>query len=505
LTALQTELLARLADSFPDAVAWKSLLDDRELTIGHWHTASNRLARGLRERGLAPGGRVAIAITDEEPIEWLITYMAVHKSGGVAVPLNSRLSGPELDRIIRHAGPAVLVADPTVLSRLSDPASLVATVATTGAPGPSHLAWIDLFAPDAAGDIHRVAPDDVADIIYTSGTTGAPKGVVVRQGGLSSTDRIPSRWLGLGFITSSPFSTTSGSLLVCGPMRGGLSGWFLPRFDPGRWLSHVQTDRPVAAFLVPAMVQLLVRDHRFGEADLSSLAVVNIGSAPIASATLRQFSEHLASADVMCGYGLTEFGAATALPPRDGGRHAGSVGPPLPGVSVRIEGPGGEDLPPGEVGQVVIGGSRPERTYLHDEGEAVVTWRDGWLQSGDLGYLDSDGYLWIVGRLKEVIIRGGHNIMPGEIESALFEHPGVVDAAVIGIPHPVLGEDVAAWVVPKEPHRPPEDELREFLRCRLADYKVPRRITFVDALPRNDAGKVIRSRLVADTPEESTP
>jgi long-chain acyl-CoA synthetase len=338
----------------------------------------------------------------------------------------------------------------------------------------------------------------VADIMYTSGTTGAPKGVVVRHGGLSSIDRVPTTWLGLGFITSSPFSTTSGSLLMCGPMRGGLSGWFLPRFDPHGWLEVVETARPVAGFLVPAMVQLLVADPGFATADLSSLAVVNIGSAPLAVDTLRRFAARLPEADVMNGYGMTEFGAVTATPMGDAGHHAGSVGRPLPGVAVRIIGDDGVEAQVGDVGQITVRGTRHQRTYLNDPDTSHTTWAGGWLHSGDLGYLDADGFLWVVGREKEIIIRGGHNIVPGEVEAVLFEHPDVADAAVAGIPHPVLGEDVAAWVVARPGRSPSISAVREFLLARLADYKVPRRITLVEVLPRNEAGKVRKSELVPD-------
>ena len=487
MTMLQPQLVARLADTFPDAVAWRNLADGSELTLRDWHRRSNRLARGLRTQGLGRDDRVGLLISNDEPLEWLISYLAIHKAGAVAVPLLARLSPVELARILEDAGASlVLCSDVSREIRAA-----VGTVVCTG-PGGS-LQWAELLSADD-GDLDATyGPNDVADIMYTSGTTGRPKGVAVRHGGLSTSDRVPSTWLGLGFLTSSPFATTSGSLLVTGPLRGGLSGWFLPRFDADAWIAAVERDRPVSAFLVPAMVELIVGSPRFASADTASLAAVTVGSAPIAAATLRRFGAGLPGAEVLCGYGMTEFGAVTAVPMGDGGRHLGSVGVPLPGVEIRIVGPDGRTLPTGEVGEVAIRGSGVARSYTADRTGADDPWVDGWLRSGDLGSLDTDGHLWIVGRQKEVIIRGGHNVVPGEVEAALFEHPAVAEAAVSGVAHPVLGEDVAAWVVLHD--STPTDELRTFLLDRLADYKVPRRITVVAALPRNESGKVMKSRL----------
>jgi len=281
-------------------------------------------------------------------------------------------------------------------------------------------------------------------------------------------------------------------------MRGGLSGWFFPKFDPEAWLRLVETDRPAVAMLVPAMMQLVVANPYFEQADLSSLVVVSVGSAPSSPETLRRFGARIPGVEITIGYGMTEFGAATALPLGDAGKHLGSVGVPLPGVTLRIADDEGNELATGEVGEVLITGERPRREYFNQPEESERTWKEGWLKSGDLGYLDDDGFLWIVGRSKEMIIRGGNNIMPGEVEAALFTHPAVAEAAVAAIPHPVLGEDVAAWIVLRRDATASAGDLRAFLLEQLADYKVPRRYTFVEALPRNEGGKVVKSQLVLD-------
>ena len=490
---MTADVVALAASSQSDAVAWRNLDDDSELTLRAWDGDANRLARGLVTSGIRPGDRVMLAIGPTDPFPWLVTYVAIHRAGAVAVPVNTRLAPAEIDAIVAHAEP-----------------SLVVTVAGGGGGETGRLSsarasdWSALLHDDASPLAHETELPDPVDIMYTSGTTGAPKAVVARPGGSVAADT-PARWNGLGFMTCSPFSTTSGILLVDGPLRGGMSGWYLPRFDPGRWLGLVEHNRPVVAFLVPAMAQLLVSHPGFGEADLTSLAAVTFGGAPMARSTLRRIAERLPAADVLVGYGMTEFGAVSRTPSGDGGRHLGSVGRPLPGVEIRVVDDDGRGVAPGQVGEVNVRGAGPAREYFKDPDNSERTWREGWLYTGDLGYLDLDGFLWITGRAKDVIIRGGHNIVPGDVEEVLLSHPAVVDAVVVGIPHPVLGEDVATWVVPREHSEVSADDLRSFMLERLADYKVPRAIHLVGGLPRNDAGKVVRGALPGLAPGELAP
>lgn len=491
-----------MAVGHPAAVAWHNLADGSDLTFATWDADANRLARGLADRGLDRGDRVVICISADEPFPWLTAYTAVHRAGAVAVPLSARLAGPELRSILAHADPAAILASSatgggTPWPELAADMGGVRLVATTddcdGATG-----WESLFDPDdsePAGGPAATDPEDVMDLMYTSGTTGSPKAVVVRYGS-PRTMPLPD-WNGLGFVTSSPFSTTSGVLLVYGPMAGGLSGWYLPHFDPGAWLAMIEDRRPVAAFIVPAMAQLIVAHPGFASSDLSSLAAVTIGGAPIARATLLRLGQQLSGAEILVGYGLTEFGAVTRSPSGDRGAHRGSAGKPLPGIEVRIVDGDGAEVPRGQTGEITARGSGPERAYYKEAEATRLTWRGGWMFSGDLGYLDDDGFLWITGRTKDLIIRGGNNIAPGEVEELLFAHPDVVDAAVAGVPHDVLGEDVEAWVVMRNGSDTTAVGLRQFLLERLAAYKVPRTLHVVPLLPRNAAGKVMKRVLVA--------
>jgi acyl-CoA synthetase (AMP-forming)/AMP-acid ligase II len=497
-----------LAGRHPDAVAWVDVSNGAELTFAEWDSSANRLARGLVARGLGPGERVVIAIDPDDPFAWLTAYTATHRAGAVAVPVNTRLAVPEVRAILAHATPAAVLASTaragevpwTELAAGGERVPLVGAVRAG-----EDLAWTSLFAEEASPleGLPDPAEGGVMDVMYTSGTTGAPKAVVVRYGHEDLT-KVQASWNGLGFLTASPFATTSGALLVHGPMRAGMSGLYLPRFDAGTWLETVEARRPAVAFVVPAMAQLIVAHPRFAETDLSGLAALTIGGAPIAPTTLRRLGQRLPVADVLVGYGLTEFGAVSRTPNGDEGRHLGSVGRPLPDVEIRIVDDTGAELARGEQGEVTVRGANRPREYLREPDATAGTWRDGWLHTGDLGRVDDDGFLWITGRRKEVIIRGGYNIAPGEVEDVLYSHPDVVEAAVAGVPHDVLGEDVGAWVVLSDGSDCSADDLRSHLRASLADYKVPRQVRLVGALPRNAAGKVVTAELIESEPAPPT-
>lgn len=502
MTGLLTDQLRMMTEVVADQIAATDLGSDDDLTFAAWEGRSNRLARWLVGNGVRPGDRVALHLPPDEALVFLVAYVAVHKAGAVAVPTNTRLVARELRDILTHAGATVAIS-----GRSTTPVLLQAavpgldTVVSTDPTVPGTVSFDDATDADAGTYQVPIGADDIADLMYTSGTTGHPKGVVVRhRSALLMPNAVP-RWTGDGWLHSSPMFTFAGIASVYSPMKLGMRLLYLPRFDAARWLEIVTTRRPTAVFLVPAMVELLLVAAGLDDADLSSVELCSVGSAPIAPATLQALRDRLPGASVSNAWGMTEAGPAFCFMPRDQQeRRVGSVGKPMPPTEFRIVADDGTELGAGEVGELLVRNPGREREYWGDPEATAATWRDGWLHSGDDAWLDEDGYLYIVGRRKDVIIRGGNNVHAAEVEGVLIDHPDVVQVAVAPVPHDVLGEDVGAWVVLRPGAERDAATLREFASARLADYKVPRHYTFVDDLPRNATGKVVKRELPAPAP-----
>jgi acyl-CoA synthetase (AMP-forming)/AMP-acid ligase II len=492
-----------MARRFPEEEALVDVGSGRRLTFAVWDAASDQAATALLHAGVQKGDRVAVFLPMEEALEWVVAYSAVHKVGAVAVPTNTRLASRELEYVLGHSDAVAAFAGAGTAELLEGVRGALPSlrwVAVSSECSSLERPWSGLGEPGSAVQV-EVGPDDMADIMYTSGTTGQPKGVVVRHRNVAMVPNGLPRWTGDGWLHSSPLFTFAGISSVYNPMKLGMTGLYQPRFDAGTWLDHVETRRPAATFIVPAMAQLLIAHPRFEEADLSSLRMVSLGSAPLAPETFRRLQERLPQAWVSNNWGMTEAGSAYCiLPPEEASRRIGSVGKPVPPVRFRVVAEDGRELPAGEVGELLVSNPGKEREYFNDPQATAAAWRDGWLHTGDLARLDEDGYLYVVGRIKDVIIRGGNNVHSGDVEAVIAEFPGVQEVAVAGVPHPVLGEDVAAWIVPLPGTTVDEAKLKEFLAERLSDYKMPRRITTVESLPRNATGKVVKRELVEGGP-----
>jgi acyl-CoA synthetase (AMP-forming)/AMP-acid ligase II len=497
---LLVDQLRTMAAAHPDATAYVDLDSGDTIDFASWNRQSNQIARGLVALGLRKGDRVALHLPGTRLFLWMITYAAIHKAGGVAVPTNTRLTANELHTILSHAEITGAITCDELLPRLTDVRGLPSLLFVVNVDGTTDAttAIAEVFDDDDADFQVPVHESDLADIMYTSGTTGLPKGVAVRHRNVAMIPNSEPAWSGKCWMHSSPLFTFAGIGFIYNPMKMGMGGLYQAKFDAGRWLDYVETWRPTMGFIVPAMAQLIINHERFEIADLTSLNLLSIGSAPLAPETLLVLLDKLPNASVSNSYGMTEAGPAFCVTPKaEAGRRLGSVGIPMPPMEIRIVAPeSDQDRPLREHGEVLVRNKGRQREYYNDPEATARTWSDdGWLRTGDIGYLDEDGYLYLCGRMKEVIIRGGNNIYATDVEAVLYEHPSVLEAAAVGFPHDVLGEDVGAFVVVKPGERLEADALTAFCAERLADYKVPRRIAFVGELPRNATGKVLKHQL----------
>jgi long-chain acyl-CoA synthetase len=504
---LLPEQLHAMAEAFGDQTAYQ-VVGGGSLTFDRWDTEASRLARGLVRAGVEPGDRVAIHLQPANALHWVVAYAAIHRAGGAAVPFNPQLTRPEVARMVAHSGAAAAVVEEPLLSRYADGGPpLLVTVPGVEAPGPGAtqasgrvVPWSETMSADPTYLQVPREPGDLADILYTSGTTGHPKAVAVRHENSSLVPFGAPAWTGGGWLHASPPYTFAGLAFVYTPMKLGLQVIYQPSFDAGVWLDTVESEHPVAVFLVPAMAHLVLEHPRFDTADLSSVTICTVGSAPLAPYVLERFQERMPTAVVSNNYGMTEAGSVYCLmPPGEAVKRPGSVGKPLPPAEIRcVDGDGdGGPVPVGQVGDVRMRIPGRPREYYGDPEATASTWVDGWLVTGDLGRLDEDGYLYIVGRSKDVIIRGGNNIHPTDVEHAIETHPAVREVAVVGVPHDVLGEDLVAFVTLRPGCTATADELRAHTLEQLARYKVPRQWSFVESLPRNATGKVDKNALRA--------
>lgn len=454
-------------------------------------------ALGLIDLGVRPGDQVVI--WGRNSLGWVACFLAVLRAGGVPVPLNVHYGDHELAEILGLLEPRLVLASPGtrplgVSCPLLDLEGDLAELMRRG----QRLAEAELRRRQ-----ELQGPEQLAAMIFTSGTTGLPKGALIAQGPtLRNLHLVGSRMrFGRGdrLCTSLPLFYAFGCLaaLLLPLVRGGTLV-YLENFAPGRFLEALEAERCTALYAVPTMLVELLDRPDLDRFDLHRLRTGMVAGAPCPPEVFEAAMHRLHLPELCGAYGLTESGpgvsmtcAQDPLPKR-----LHTVGRPLEGVSLRIVDPrGGRELPPGEVGEVLVGSDMLMRGYYRRPEETARALRDGWLRTGDLGAVDAEGYLRLTGRCKEMIVRGGQKVYPGEVERALAEHPAVQAAQVVGVPSRLWGEDVVAFVRLRNGMSVTPGELRAFCRGRIARYKVPRHFFFVEDFPRTASGKVQKFRL----------
>jgi len=484
----------------PDRMAFA--MGDRELTWRQLDQRTSRLARGLQAAGVGTGDRVA-ALTPN-CIEFCETVIACLKLGAIFVPLNYRLAPPELTDILRRSGASLLVAERELLDRLlafdSDVPARITCVPLAGPRG-SELDFEGLIdASDPSDPDAAFPPDHPAFICYTSGTTGLPKGAVLSHRNVLATAferAVCDGWtsIDIGFIPYA-IAFTGGLVSMWMPLYVTGAGTVLePSFDPETALRIIAERRVTAFIAVGSVLEAMTAAPGFADADLSSLTTAATGGQVISRELIRRFARK--GINLANQYGLTEGGGLNIiLPAREAMSKIGSSGLPTPQCQARVARPDGSECEAGEVGELLLRGPQVMERYWEDPVATAETIVDGWLHTGDLVHRDEDGYLYVVDRKKDMLISGGLNVYPAEIERVLAELPGLVEYAVIGVPDTRWGE-VPAAIVRAEPGFTPSD-LTEFCQGRLARYKIPRHVILrEEPLPRGMSNKVLKGELRA--------
>ena len=475
-------------------------------------------ARALMASGIEPGDRVAVWAPNS--LEWIVAGLGAMTAGGVLVPINTRFKGAEAAYVLQRSGaralftvrgfldtdyPELLANSGVELSELRD------TVLLSGDAGDGAISWDEFLTRGAAvsdaeldSRVEQIGRDDPSDLVFTSGTTGNPKGVVMTHGqGLGAYldwSYFADLQEGDRYLIANPFFHIFGfkAGILAALMRGAT---IVPVavFDAGDVLELVERERITMLPGPPTLYHSLLDHPDRTKRDLSSLRAMTTGAADIPVELIRRIHEELPFTAIRTGYGLTEAGTVSGSKPDDDYEHiATTVGVALPSFEVRIVDDSCADVPTGEPGEVIVRGEYVTRGYFDDpEATAAAIDSDGFLHTGDLGTLDADGYLRIVGRIKDMFIVGGFNAYPAEIENYLLGHPGIAQVAVIGIPDERLGEVPMAFVVPTPGAAVDADEIMEWARGEMANYKVPRVVEFIEELPMNATGKVVKDELRA--------
>ena len=452
------------------------------------------MAAGLRQRGVQPGDRVGMVLPNV--LSFPVVFYGALMAGAAVVPMNPLLKAREVEYYLRDSGARLVVALDAIAEAATEAAAAVGVDGVTVGPVDAGEAL------DGSGgrDLEPREDQDAAVILYTSGTTGLPKGAELTHANLASNARTTHETL----LENTPDDVVMGCLplfhvfgLTCGLNASVLAGsclTLIPRFDGGKALSVIERDRVTVFEGVPTMYVAMAQAGA-GVADTSTLRVCVSGGAALPVEVLRSFTDAF-GAELLEGYGLSETSPVASFN-RRGDTRPGSIGRPIDGVEMRLVDAEGNDVPAGEVGEIVIRGHNVMKGYWNRPDATAEAIVDGWFHTGDMARQDEDGFFSIVDRKKDLIIRGGYNVYPRELEEVFYEHPAVLEAAVIGLPHPTHGEEVGAAVVLRPGAQATADELREYVKERVAAYKYPRHVWLTDSLPKGPTGKILKRDITA--------
>jgi long-chain acyl-CoA synthetase len=456
---------------------------------------ASRVAGLLKERGLHPGDRVGVMLPNVPTFGTV--YYGVLRAGGVIVPMNVLLKSREVRFYLADPGAKFLFA----WHEFADAAQEGGREAGAEVMivNPADFGQLLDGAPSAPEDTER-DPSDTAVILYTSGTTGLPKGAELthsnmldncRYGGTELV-RVDENDVILGALPL--FHSFGQTCCMNNAVRAGACMTMIPRFDPAKALEIIQRDKVTLFEGVPTMYHAMLNHPDRDRYDISHLRTCVSGGSAMPVEVMRSFEKAFGCV-VLEGYGLSETSPVASFNHLDRKHKPGSIGTPIEGVEMKVVDDDDNDLPPGQVGEIVIRGHNVMKGYWNRPDATARVMRSGWLHTGDMARVDEDGYFFIVDRKKDMIIRGGYNVYPREIEEVLYEHPAVLEAAVIGVPDPAMGEDVGAAVVLRSDTEASADEIRSFVKERVAAYKYPRHIWFEEELPKGPTGKVLKREI----------
>jgi long-chain acyl-CoA synthetase len=475
-------------------------LDDVVFNYTLLNEASARVAAMLKAKGLQPGDRVGIMLPNVPYFP--VAYYGVLRAGGVVVPMNVLLKGREAGFYLKDPGAKIVFAWHDFLDAAQSGADEAGAELIDVEPGKIEE---EIFSHDPDFDVAQVADDDTAVILYTSGTTGQPKGAELTHSNLmrnaeasASLFDLDENVVVLGALPLfHSFGQTCGMNATIG--RGGCLS-LIPRFEPAKALEIIGRDEVKVFEGVPTMYGAMLHHPEREQYDTSSLQLCASGGAALPVELLRGFDEAF-NCKILEGYGLSETSPVASFNHPDKERKPGSIGTPIAGVEMKIVDEDDNDLATGEVGEIVIKGHNVMKGYWNRPDATAEVMKGGWFHSGDMAKVDEDGYFFIVDRKKDMIIRGGYNVYPREIEEVIYEHPAVREAAVVAVPHDDLGEEVGAAVVLKDGEELSADELQSYVKDNVAAYKYPRHVWFLSELPKGPTGKILKREIAV--PQEA--